>query len=115
MAYFPNGSSGEVLDSQCSKCPLGDAGCPILLVQLNYNYKQLDEGQAMLKEAMNLLVADDGTCSTFKLLQSVKGAISPEEVQVLELAEEISWTPFRMLRNEEQAICEIAERIKHRG
>lgn len=74
VAYFPNGSSGEALDAQCAWCPLGDVGCPVLLVQLTYNYKQLDEGQETLKEAMSLLVADDGTCNTFRLLQNVKGS-----------------------------------------
>lgn len=62
MAYFPNGSSGEILDEQCHDCPLG-AGwhdpaqtelfenerelrpCPVAFVQLNYNYDQIRDRQ----------------------------------------------------------------------
>ncbi len=68
MAYFPNGSSGEVLDRQCADCPLGDGPCPVMLVQQVYNYDQLDEGQEKLREAMTILVDDEGTCHVRKQL-----------------------------------------------
>jgi hypothetical protein len=45
MAYFPNHSSGQVLEVQCDRCPLGNGPCPVLEVQLIYNYDQLKEGQ----------------------------------------------------------------------
>lgn len=85
MAYFANGSSGEAFDAQCEDCPLGygwhdpcqgdliederePKPCPIALVQLTYNYDQLKDGNKQLREAMSLLVADDGECQVRKLL-----------------------------------------------
>ena len=87
MAYFPNGSSGEVLEDQCRDCPLGygwnDAKqgrlfdddvtpkpCPVALVQSIYNYDQLKEGNKQLREAMTCLVSDEGECTVRKLLRS---------------------------------------------
>ena len=63
MAYFANGSdpAGHKFENQCDTCPLGDA-CPVWLVQHEYNYKQCDEGNEDLREALALLVGDDGTC-----------------------------------------------------
>lgn len=85
MAYFPNSTAGEILDAQCADCPLGAGwndpaqqrlfddeteyrGCPVMLIQLTQNYKQLDKGQEPLKEAMTTLVANDGTCEVRKIL-----------------------------------------------
>lgn len=85
MAYFPNGSSGDVFDAQCADCPLGygwndprqmslfDAErapkpCPVALVQLTYNYDQLDANNKQLREAMTMLVDDTGECKVRKLL-----------------------------------------------
>lgn len=65
MAYFPNGSSGTVLDNQCAECPIGrhqDAPCPVLLVQLSYNYDQCRDGNEKLREAMNMLINERGIC-----------------------------------------------------
>ena len=88
MAYFPNSGAGEVFDAQCADCPLG-AGwnnpnqkrlfdddekpmkpCPTAFVQLNWNYGQ--EKNPDLKAAMNILVSEDGTCKTRKLLLEVR-------------------------------------------
>lgn len=66
MAYFPNGSAGEVLDNQCAECPLGEGPCPVALVQMMYNYTQVDDGQESLRGAMALLVSDDGICQVRK-------------------------------------------------
>ena len=66
VAYFPNGSAGEVLDNQCAGCLLGDAGCPTQLVQLMYNYDQIDVPK--LREAMEILVSEEGKCKTGSLL-----------------------------------------------
>lgn len=89
MAYFPNGSSSEVLDVQCADCPLG-AGwndpnqkrlfdddqpmkpCPVAFVQLTYNYDQLDGGNRQLRECLTLLIAEDGTCQTRELLKQCR-------------------------------------------
>ena len=72
MAYFSNGSEGSVLDKQCNDCRVADdAPCPILLVQLLYNYKQLDEGNEKLREAINLLIDDGGTCQMKPLIDEV--------------------------------------------
>ncbi len=61
MAYFSNGSEGEVLDEQCVKCLPYDP-CPIALVQLEYNYTQCSAGQEKMRELMNCLVDEKGNC-----------------------------------------------------
>ena len=81
MAYFPNGSSGEILDRQCEKCPLGrgESGecCPVELVQLHYNYDQCDDGQEKLREAMNILIDNRGICQVGKkLTEKIDQAVS---------------------------------------
>lgn len=66
MAYFPNGSAGEVLDNQCAECPLGDGPCPVALVQMMYNYTQVGDGEKNLRDAMTLLVDERGICQVRK-------------------------------------------------
>jgi hypothetical protein len=62
MAYFSNGSEGEYLSNQCAACPLGEKPCPVLHVQLGFNYDQVAKGQEKLRAAMNLLVDSGGKC-----------------------------------------------------
>lgn len=65
MAYFPNGTAGEVLDEQCQNCLHGVSDsilCPVAHIQMIYNYQQLDEGNEDLRAAMGLLIQLDGTC-----------------------------------------------------
>lgn len=68
MAYFPNGSSGEIFDRQCADCPLGEGPCPTAAIQMLYNYDQVSDGQEKLREAMTILVDDKGICQTRKQL-----------------------------------------------
>lgn len=73
MAYFPNGSSGEIFDNQCAECPLGQGPCPIAAVQLLYNYDQLGDRQEKLQAAMTILVDDNGICQTRKqIIEAIK-------------------------------------------
>ena len=62
MAYFPNGTAGMILDSQCGECihEDPDAGCPIAMVQMEYNYEQI--GNDNLEKCMNALVSEEGVC-----------------------------------------------------
>lgn len=69
MAYFSNGSDGDFLARQCADCPLGDGPCPVFLVQMQYNYEQCDNPK--LKEAMNILISEDGICN---LRYPIRGA-----------------------------------------
>lgn len=64
MAYFPNGTSGEVLDNQCCDCIHEDewSWCPVYAVQSLFNYDQVEKGQEKLKQAINMLVGEDGKC-----------------------------------------------------
>jgi hypothetical protein len=62
MAYFSNGSEGEILEDQCQECILGLGGCPTYGVQFNFNYDQMSNEK--LKEAMNMLVNEKGICQT---------------------------------------------------
>jgi hypothetical protein len=67
MAYFSNSTEGDILQSQCDRCPLGDKPCPVMSVQLLFNYDQI--GNAKLKEAMEQLVDKKGMCQLFPLLK----------------------------------------------
>ena len=65
MAYFPNATAGEVLDAQCGACPVmvaDDTQCPVQLVQMMFNYDQCNKGNEQLKQAMSILINDDGIC-----------------------------------------------------
>jgi hypothetical protein len=76
MAYFPNGCAGEILDNQCSECKLpDDAPCPILFVQMTYNYDQIgDDGEeTQLAEVMNLLVNEKGICQMKPIIDGLRG------------------------------------------
>lgn len=87
MAYFANGSEGEVLDRQCADCPLGygwndpaqqqlfdtvkiPLPCPTAFIQFNFNYTQIDN--LPLRSAMRILIDDNGECQTRKLLLKVR-------------------------------------------
>ena len=73
MAYFPNGTSGEIfMHDQCAKCvnwrdKEDGFGCPIMDIHMVYNYGQKGE----TKEIMTALIPDDkerlcaGECSMF--------------------------------------------------
>lgn len=78
MAYFPNGTSGEMLDDQCDECPLGKAACPIFLVQMLHNYDQCSNEK--LKDAMNLLINEKGICQMRPMLLRA-GVKTPEEME----------------------------------
>lgn len=64
MAYFSNSTDGDVLYQQCENCPLNanpdENHCEVLIVQELFNYDQVRNEK--LREAMSILVADDGTC-----------------------------------------------------
>jgi len=66
MAYFANGSEGEVLENQCGHCLLfkhddeHGTGCPIYQIQQIFNYDQLSVPK--LEEAMSMLIDNDGAC-----------------------------------------------------
>ena len=70
MAYFSNGTEGDILNQQCCDCPLpDDSPCPILLMQLTFNYKQIINGKPSLaSEVMNTLVNKKGECQMKPLL-----------------------------------------------
>ena len=70
MAYFSNGTEGMILDDQCSECLHADpdVGCPISLLQMNFNYEQNKTGNEKLEEAMNYLINKDGVCQMKPLI-----------------------------------------------
>ena len=67
MAYFPNGTSGEVFADQCDKCRYGQKPCPIACVQLNYNYEAANNKTA--SGILNDLVKNDGTCEMYRTFE----------------------------------------------
>lgn len=68
MAYFSNSTDSDVLDMQCGNCPLGKGVCPVLQIQMLYNYDQLDVGQEKLRTAMSLLISNNGICQVREVL-----------------------------------------------
>jgi hypothetical protein len=87
MAYFPNGTAGEILDAQCADCPLGYGWndpnqkrlfdvdevarpCPVAAVQLIYNYDQI--GNDNLRKAMSILIDNSGKCQVRQQLLAAK-------------------------------------------
>ena len=78
MAYFSNGSEGEVFDEECAECILGEQPCPIFLVQSEFNYKACND--PIGREILNCLVTQDENrnyqgCQMKKLLDSIDMAI----------------------------------------
>lgn len=70
MAFFRNGTESMILDKQCAEC-LITGFCPVLWVQSDYNYKQIDN--EMLREAINQLVNDiTGECQMKKAIDDAK-------------------------------------------
>lgn len=65
MAYFSNGTAGEVFDDQCSRCKYGEHPCPIYLVQSTYNYDACNNKTA--RAILDSLVKDDGMCMVFEM------------------------------------------------
>lgn len=68
MAYFSNGTEGEVFDEQCAKCKYGERECPIALVQISYNYDAVDNETAT--SILNMLVKDNGACMMYKMAEN---------------------------------------------
>lgn len=66
MGYFSNGSEGDwYRHKYCERCihnPDNDSAlcCPVWFIHLEHNYTQLNAGNEMLKEAMDLLIPRDG-------------------------------------------------------
>jgi hypothetical protein len=65
MAYFPNGSAGEVFSEQCSRCRYGEQPCPIYCAQYLHNYDACNVPVA--RAILDSLVKDDGTCMMFAM------------------------------------------------
>lgn len=75
MAYFSNGTEGEALDEQCWECLHSEDDltlCPIMAIQMEFNYKQCDEKNKDLRAAMNMLVDDKGSCLMKPLIDKIK-------------------------------------------
>jgi len=85
MAYFSNASEADVLDEQCADCPLGygwndpaqgklfddepqPKPCPVVLIQMTYNYTQMRKGNEHLRDAMSILISSSGECKVRSLL-----------------------------------------------
>ena len=83
MAYFPNSTSGMAFDEACCDCLHSDpdAGCPVALVQMWYNYEQVDKGQELLRQCLTQLVGDDGRCKMKPLIEKyyTKKKLPPDD------------------------------------
>lgn len=68
MAYFANGSEGELFYEQCTRCRFGEEACPIFEAQVSFNYEAV--GNKIATNILNVLVHDDGTCEMFKRFEN---------------------------------------------
>jgi len=82
MAYFPNGTAGAYLDEQCAECIHEDpeAGCPVALIQDEYNYSQLNKGNGDLKRAMDILISETGDCKMKEVIDKYYKKLPLERV-----------------------------------
>lgn len=62
MAYYSNSTEGEPLHSQCNACKCYD-GCPIALVQVEYNYTQFKDRR--IEEILSMLVDQQNGCTLY--------------------------------------------------
>ncbi len=67
MAYFSNSDAGLCFAEQCSRCKYGEDCCPVALIQMQYNYSQFQN--ADVKQILDWLVKNDGTCTVFELME----------------------------------------------
>jgi len=92
MAYFPNGTAGEIFDEQCSNCLHGisdDIMCPVCYVQTTYNYDQTRPMEKKLRECLNSLVNEKGICMMKTAMEECKVLRDNDnEKSALELWEE---------------------------
>lgn len=75
MAYFPNGTSGQVLDDQCDECIHGlsnDVMCPVYLAQIHFNYDQCRPREKKLRTALNMLIDEKGNCQVKAAFEKVR-------------------------------------------
>lgn len=79
MAYFSNGSEGEVFDNQCGRCKFGSKPCPIALVQGIYNYDAVNNEVAT--KILHELVYDDGECQVFEMAKT-DFEIDPNQLEI---------------------------------
>ena len=86
MGYFPSGTAGEYLDEQCTECIHEDpeAGCPIALVQMEFNYSQHDQGNGKLKRAMGILINETGDCQMKKMIDKYYKKLPVEFMEEME-------------------------------
>lgn len=74
MVYFSNGSEGDALDDQCIECLHNEdilGLCPIVEIQMEYNYKQCDKNNKDLRAAMNRLVDENAHCRMKPLINHI--------------------------------------------
>lgn len=75
MAYFPNGSSAEILDNQCEECIHGlsnDVMCPVYQAQIHFNYDQVRPREKKLRTALNILINEKGICQVKAAFEQVR-------------------------------------------
>ena len=84
MAYFPNGTSGDLYEAEyCSRCVHMDpqTGCPILMLHLLWNYEQLTDHDK--QTALDLFIpregVHNGACVMFRQEQDEHDQVSVSE------------------------------------
>jgi len=101
MAYFSNGTEGEMWEARnCAKCALygnhTEDSCPILFVHQMFNYDQLDPEKTDIRNILNVLIPTrmDGfadQCSLFTEKEKADRAeIKRLEEEIFRYNEELS-------------------------
>ena len=132
MAYFSNGTEGEILDEQCMDCPLG-AGwnnlnqaklfdleptmrpCPVASVQFSYNYKQSPSGRGARATADVLEGMKPPTFVEGKTNGNMTVSYGSSASQLKTAIEWLRSTDFADAMNiliNEKGICQVREQLR---
>lgn len=102
MAYFSNGTEGEVFDDQCSKCKFGEGTCPIAFVQQHFNYDACNNQVAT--DILNCLVNNDGTCMMYRTFEK-DFSIEEKESRGVKFIEPTDCVHYEVCRFSEDCGC----------
>lgn len=80
MAYFPNGTAGDMFEAEwCNRCAHEDEekGCPVMLAHILFCYELCNNKEHPGKVMLDMLIPEDcSSCTMFVRRQGPKGRSS---------------------------------------